>query len=386
MAYRDYRNDRNDMACEIPLNDELLTSFSGRGRRRLRDLKQQTETVLKLDKNKSCLQVRGTEKSIADLRQHLETLIGHRRPISAPVWAELMRTRTQTTSDAAIQYIQEQSGCRVHIERQTHEVRLYGPDENLKVADRLLKELGRDTDLRVVEGMVSPQLLERVALSKGVTMRVRDTFIEVLGRTSATEEACAELEKLLERAEAEPAAAVEEAEISDPSAAAASHPESPKVSKDMGHAGNAGNAGNVGNVGNMGNMQTVQVMQGHRSERVENRCPTCGCGRFCGSCGAQIWQNTFNPVVNMTSMTSMASMTPMTSMTPMPGYVGYASGYTPAVPKDDSPTQTPDPAETADCGQTVMFPMFQMGQTPYMLMPADSGQMQGQWYQFTGQF
>jgi hypothetical protein len=32
---------------------------------------------------------------------------GHRRPISAPVWAELMRTRTQTTPDAAIQYIQE---------------------------------------------------------------------------------------------------------------------------------------------------------------------------------------------------------------------------------------------------------------------------------------
>ena len=55
MAYRD-RSDR-DVACEIPLNDELLTSFSGRGRRPLRDLKQQTETVLKLDKNKSCLQV-----------------------------------------------------------------------------------------------------------------------------------------------------------------------------------------------------------------------------------------------------------------------------------------------------------------------------------------
>ena len=35
---------------------------------------------------------------------------------------------------------EEQSGCRVHIERQTHEVRLYGPDENLKVADRLLKD------------------------------------------------------------------------------------------------------------------------------------------------------------------------------------------------------------------------------------------------------
>lgn len=227
------------------------------------------------------------------------------------------------------------------------------------------QELGRDTDLRVVEGMVSPQLLERVALSKGVTMRVRDTFIEVLGRTSATEEACAELEKLLERADAEPAAVTEEAEIpSDPTA----HPESPKVSKDR-HTGNAGNMGNMSNMGNMGNMQTVVMQPANRSERVENRCPTCGCGRFCGSCGAQIWQNsnTFNPAVNMASM---ASMTPMTAVTPMPGYVGYASGYSP--PKDESPTQTPDPAETAD-GQTVMFPMFQMGQTPYMLMPADSG-------------
>lgn len=252
-------------------------------------------------------------------------------------------------------------------------------------------------------------------------MRVRDTFIEVLGRTSATEEACAELEKFLERADDKAAAgtAVEEAEISsDP--AAASHPESPEVSKDMGHAA-------AGNMGNTPTMQTV-VMQGHRSDRVENRCPSCGCGRFCGSCGAQIWQSNTFPV-NMASMTSMASMTPMATMTPMQGYVGYASGYTPAVPKD-SPTQTPDPADTVDCSQTVMFPMFQMGQTPYMLMPADSGQekdsekipvqkksleaiafplqicftpstsmfpyispvlfwpgqMQGQWYQFTGPF
>eukprot|EP00435_Cladocopium_sp_Y103_P040176 s3831_g10.t2 len=74
MAYRDYRNDRNDMACEIPLNDELLTSFSGRGRRRLRDLKQQTETVLKLDKNKSCLQLLYSKNSPAIMSQILSVL------------------------------------------------------------------------------------------------------------------------------------------------------------------------------------------------------------------------------------------------------------------------------------------------------------------------
>lgn len=54
------------VAREIPLSSELLTSFSGRGRRRLRELKQQTDTVLKVDRSKSCLQAQKWVKSMGN--------------------------------------------------------------------------------------------------------------------------------------------------------------------------------------------------------------------------------------------------------------------------------------------------------------------------------
>lgn len=38
----------------------------------------------------------------------------------------------------------EESGCRVHIERAMQEVRLYGPDESLKVAEKMLQEGSSD--------------------------------------------------------------------------------------------------------------------------------------------------------------------------------------------------------------------------------------------------
>lgn len=354
-----------DIACEIPLNDELLTSFSGRGRRRLRDLKQATETVLKLDRHRNCLQVRGTERSIADLREHLETLIGHRRSVSPAVWAELMRTRTQTTSDAAIQYIQEQSGCRVHVERTTQEVRLYGCEKNLKMADKLLKELAEETDIQVVQGMVSPELLEHIALSMGVTLRVQDTYIEVLGRKDATQSASAELEKLLQKAGfCEKTLEAETHSIQSQSTIPSPQPPSPQGPK----------------IAEMG--QHLQNIHG-QTQPVENRCPTCHCGRFCGTCGAQIWQTI--PVFNMAPMPAVSTMNTMNSLgMAVTGY-GMGTEMSGLSKEDDSPAaQTPDPAE--ECGHpTMMFPMFQMAQAPYVLVPAESGQM-GQCFQFAGQF
>ena len=215
----------------------------------------------------------------------------------------------------------------------------------------LVQELARDTDIRVVEGMVSPELLERVALSKGVTLRVQDTMIEVLGRTSATAEACAELETLLEHASVINAAA-ETQSVRSPSPAhtaqdAEKSPESPKVARD-----------NVGTHGHMGNGHMAN--QNYGCQRVENRCPTCGCGRFCGNCGVQIWTPTYSASWQYPAYQFNTAMTS--------GFAAYAPA---SAPKDDSPTRTPDPAET-NCG-TMMFPMLQMGQAPVVLMPADSG-------------
>lgn len=169
--------------------------------------------------------------------------------------------------------------------------------------------------------MVSAQLLERIALSTGVTMRVRETFIEVLGRRSATAAACAELEKLLQRGEA----------------------------VDQGPVGSSGSHST-----GIASPSSVDAVPAPGPLPPSNRCPTCGCGRFCGSCGAQIW------FMVPTAVAGAGFASPI--MQPVQPVQPDAN--------NDSPICTPDPAE-ADCG-TMMFPMYQMGQAPYMLMPADS--------------
>jgi len=236
----------------------------------------------------------------------------------------------------------------VHIERTTEEVRLYGCEKNLKMADKLLKELAEETDIQVVQGMVSPELLEQIALSMGVTLRVRDIHIEVLGRKDAIQSASTELEKLLQKAGfCEKALETETQSIQSQSTTPS--PQGPKIAE-MGQ-----------------NLQNIHS----QTQPVENRCHTCHCGRFCGTCGAQIWQTI--PVFNMAPMPAVSTMNTMNTLgMAVTGY-GMGTEMSGLSKEDDSPAaQTPYPAE--ECGHpTMMFPMFQMAQAPCVLVPAESG-------------
>ena len=49
------------VTVEIPLDEELLGSFCRRGRRRLRELQDATQTIVRLDRTRACLSVTGTE-------------------------------------------------------------------------------------------------------------------------------------------------------------------------------------------------------------------------------------------------------------------------------------------------------------------------------------
>ena len=218
----------------------------------------------------------------------------------------------------------------------------------------LCQELAEETDIQVVQGMVSPELLEHIALSMGVTLRVQDTYIEVLGRKDATQSASAELEKLLQKAGfCEKTLEAETHSIQSQSTIPSPQPPSPQGPK----------------IAEMG--QNLQNIHG-QTQPVENRCPTCHCGRFCGTCGAQIWQTI--PVFNMAPMPAVSTMNTMNTLgMAVTGY-GMGTEMSGLSKEDDSPAaQTPDPAE--ECGHpTMMFPMFQMAQAPYVLVPAESGQ------------
>ena len=118
---------------EIPLDEDLFGLLSRR-RKHLRGLREATQSIVRLDRARGCLSVTGTESSISEVKQLLTSLGGLRQNVGAPVWAELMRTRTVQRNDAALARIQAESGCRVHIERQQREVRIFGPVDSVALA------------------------------------------------------------------------------------------------------------------------------------------------------------------------------------------------------------------------------------------------------------
>merc|ERR1719182_559977 len=82
-----------------------------------------TNASLKLDRARGVLQVKGDLESIDEVRNQLQRLTGPFVGVTAAVWAELMRTRTNlNTWEAAVAQIQQESGCRIHIERSAQQL------------------------------------------------------------------------------------------------------------------------------------------------------------------------------------------------------------------------------------------------------------------------
>merc|ERR1719310_394387 len=101
-----------------------------------------TNASLKLDRARGVLQVKGDLESIDEVRNQLQRLTGPFVGVTAAVWAELMRTRTNlNTSEAAVAQIQQESGCRIHIERSAQQIRLFGPQDVTVSAQHLLEIL-----------------------------------------------------------------------------------------------------------------------------------------------------------------------------------------------------------------------------------------------------
>ncbi|CAE7873979.1 gup1 [Symbiodinium microadriaticum] len=310
MGYRGYADVTAVTTEEIPLDEDLLGSFCRRGRRRLRELQEATQTIVRLDRARGCLSV----SCISVVKRHLASLGGPRRDVAAPVWAELMRTRTLQRDDAALARIQAESGCRVHIERQQREVRLFGPVDSVALAESLLKELEEgccedvvlesldtETDLETLQASLEP-----LAMDHNVTLCIEKSHgLRVFGLKAAVKAASSELKELLEpdggvlalehrlkgrtlrNSESErigvvltqmPPERAPQTQTGGPQdASGASGASKPQTGPRANQSDLHGSV-SLGHVG--------QFMGTRRGDR----CPTCGCGRFCGVCGSEIWQ------------------------------------------------------------------------------------------------
>jgi len=150
---------------EIQLDAELHASFCRRGRRRLREIQNVSRAILKFDRTRGVLRATGSDSAIADVQRQLDCLGGPRKEVCNAVWSELMRTRmSEDATSSAVQRIQQLSDCRVHIERSTKEVRLFGPKPAVATASQLLEDLRQMCTEQIVD-VADAQSLSQEAIA-----------------------------------------------------------------------------------------------------------------------------------------------------------------------------------------------------------------------------
>ncbi|CAE8703576.1 unnamed protein product, partial [Polarella glacialis] len=103
----------------------------------------------------------------------------------------------------SVAWLQQMSGCRVHIERSQQEVRLFGPKETVAIADRLLDELESGLCASIAVPVEDSDSLPSVSLqllahSCGITLQIAESEIIVLGLVAAVEEAAEELSRFVQ--------------------------------------------------------------------------------------------------------------------------------------------------------------------------------------------
>ena len=138
----DYDDNAMFFTVKIALEDPLLSGFHRRGRRKLREMEEDVpDCHLKFEKAGRCLTVSGNLETIEKVRHKVECMTGPRKKLSVPSWAELMRTRMMEGPTSIVGEIQRVTGCRLHIERGSTEVRLFGPHKSVQRADLALERL-----------------------------------------------------------------------------------------------------------------------------------------------------------------------------------------------------------------------------------------------------
>eukprot|EP00930_Biecheleria_cincta_P035310 TRINITY_DN2428_c0_g1_i1.p1 TRINITY_DN2428_c0_g1~~TRINITY_DN2428_c0_g1_i1.p1 ORF type:complete len:421 (-),score=88.97 TRINITY_DN2428_c0_g1_i1:87-1349(-) len=381
----------DSISAAIKLDPELMSTFCRRGRRRLQEIQACSQATLKLDRAKGVLWVTGSERAIAEVRLRLECLGGPRKTVSAAVWAELMRTRTlvegPAVSKSAVERIQHLSGCRVHIERSKHEVRLFGPKSAGVVADGLLNELEEMCTEHLVDSpnaqLLSSDVLHQIAQFGSVSMRVEPQQIAVLGLSCAVQPAVAELKQYMANPDQfEPrgnpdatnsavAAALSKLNSDRhlPSATTTSASLPPMAIDDSDHSTDVCHENyesrqwsNVGSgasttpklTSNPQPPQQQQQQQVLRQDIAHTCCHTCGAHRFCGNCGQQTWQ-----------MNMVTFAVPYVQMQPGPCEDSGMRGMVPAAGMTMPAETSQMPQHFIQMGQGNLMPMcFAPGMMP----------------------
>lgn len=187
----------------LPLSSHLWGLLSSRrGKQRLRFVGQQSGAQLMLDEHWQVLYLAGACHSIYKAQEALEMMEGFTVEIASAMWSELMRCRREeedTYSPLTLSKVQDIVGYRVHVERDSLALRIFGPKNmelSVAILIKRLEELCAKEVLKLPEECDWNELKE-IQKSGNVTLRVEGGYIELEGIQSAVLQTKEELCKRL---------------------------------------------------------------------------------------------------------------------------------------------------------------------------------------------
>jgi hypothetical protein len=277
-------SNETQITASIVLEPEVMNSLYRRGRRRLKDIQATCQVTAQLDKLHGLLRLSGPESGVNTAKRLIAGLGGPRVAVKTAVWTELLRTRTlQEGTQAIVVQIQNESGCRIHIERSRHEVRLFGDAQAVAIAERLLQQLDQDCGEAMVplkaDSSIAPAL-QSLAHSCGVTLRLDENHVAVFGMKEAVSKAVKELDRCL----------------TDPQALAMFQPVQ-QIAEEPAEAQVRLNTPS----------NTESDCDADSNAAPRTACPTCGACPFCTSCGAP---TTFLPRGSLGNASTVSTAVP----------------------------------------------------------------------------
>lgn len=188
------------ITVKMPLSEHALgMAQKPRWRNRLRDIQARCPngTSLKLSKELSIVEISGTAEGVQVAQRLVEERLGPVKELSAAVWHELHRTRK---GFGGLNLIHKLTGCRLHLQRETSQVRLFGTAPCVARASALLDHLeAMCTEERVTgpANQLDQNILDKIACETCVTLWIEGSEVYLMGFKTAIEDALAEMKRLI---------------------------------------------------------------------------------------------------------------------------------------------------------------------------------------------
>lgn len=188
------------ITVQMPLSEQALgMAQKPRWRGRLRDIQAKcpSGTSLKLSKELSVVEISGTAEGVQVAQRLVEERLGPVKELSAAVWHELHRTRK---GFGGLNLIHKLTGCRLHLQRDTSQVRLFGTAQCVARASALLEHLEDMCTEARVKGpakQLDQTMLDKIACETCVTLWIEGSELCLVGFKTAIEDALAEIRRVI---------------------------------------------------------------------------------------------------------------------------------------------------------------------------------------------